>query len=175
MNAIFNYAFKNILQYEGGYTSDPKDRGNWTTGTIGKGECKGTKYGISAMAYPKLDIKNLTEEQAKEIYYNGYWVKVGLDNIDPKLAVQVFDAAIQHGQVTAIKLLQRLVGIKETGVLDKVTIDALKFENQENLPYRYIAKRLEYYTAIKTFSLYGKGWVNRMAANLEQAALLAER
>jgi hypothetical protein len=39
----------------------------WTTGIIGKGICKGTKYFISAMTYPDLDIKNLLD-QAKAIY-----------------------------------------------------------------------------------------------------------
>lgn len=175
MDKIFDYAFINILKYEGGYTNDPNDRGNWTSGTVGKGQCKGTKYGISAMAYPNLDIKNLSEEQAKEIYYKDYWVKIGLEQLNPKLALQVFDAAIQHGASTAIKLLQRLLGIKDTGVINNELTEAIKFENQETLIFRYIAKRLEYYTSIKTFSLYGKGWVNRMASNLNEAALLCER
>lgn len=175
MNSLFDYAFKNILKYEGGYTNDPNDRGNWTSGIVGKGECKGTKYGISAMAYPNLDIKNLSEGQAKEIYYKDYWVKIGLENLNPKLAMQIFDAAIQHGPSTAIKLLQKLLSLKDTGVIDNTLIDTIKFENQETLIFQYIAKRLEYYTSIKTFSLYGKGWVNRMAANLNEAALLCER
>lgn len=35
-------------------THDANDPGNWTGGEIGKGECKGTNYGISAASYPDL-------------------------------------------------------------------------------------------------------------------------
>ena len=52
-----------ILFAEGGskYTNDPNDSG---------GE---TKYGISKKAFPNLDIKNLTEEQAISIYKKMYF------------------------------------------------------------------------------------------------------
>lgn len=170
MNNAFDIAFENVLQYEGGFTNDPKDRGNWTTGVIGKGLCKGTKYGISTMAYPSLNIRDLTVNQAKDIYYKDYWLKNKLDKLEPVLAFQLFDACIQHGSGTAIKLLQKLLGITTSGSLDEVTLSTLKYENQKILAYRYIAKRLEYYTSIKTFSTYGKGWVNRMALNLNITA-----
>ena len=32
-----------------------------------------TKYGICKKSFPSLDIKNLTEDQAKDIYYKNYW------------------------------------------------------------------------------------------------------
>ena len=49
-----------LIEREGGYVNDPDDPG---------GE---TKFGISKRAYPHLDIKNLTEEHAADIYYNDY-------------------------------------------------------------------------------------------------------
>lgn len=56
------------MQVEGKvYTNDPNDRG---------GE---TKYGISKRANPDVDVKNLTEDQAKKIYEERYWNK-----LDPK-------------------------------------------------------------------------------------------
>lgn len=45
------------LKYERGYSNDPNDRGNWTGHNVGVGILKGTKYGIAAHAYPRLDIK----------------------------------------------------------------------------------------------------------------------
>jgi hypothetical protein len=35
---------------------DERDPGNWTGGAIGKGELRGTKWGISAQTYPQIDI-----------------------------------------------------------------------------------------------------------------------
>ena len=52
----FNEIIEKVLEHEGGYVNDPTDLG---------GE---TKYGITKRFYPNVDIKNLTIEQAKEIY-----------------------------------------------------------------------------------------------------------
>lgn len=162
----FDTAVEKVLKAEGGYTNDPRDRGNWTTGVVGEGECKGTKYGISAMSYPHLDIVNLTLNQAKDIYRKDYWDAIGLDSLHPILAAQVFDAAVQHGSATAVKLLQRVIGLNADGKLNTATIKTLEYMDQKLLTFQYIAKRLEYYASIKTFSVYGKGWVNRMVANI---------
>ena len=58
-NKVLELCAKELMVSEGGFTNDPNDRGNWTSGKIGVGELKGTKYGISAMAYPLEDIKNI--------------------------------------------------------------------------------------------------------------------
>ena len=60
-NARFLKAFEKVLRHEGGYVNDPLDLG---------GE---TKYGISKRSYPHLDIKNLTLDQAKQIYFRDFW------------------------------------------------------------------------------------------------------
>ena len=64
----FDNAFDRVIGHEGGFTDDPLYRGNWTSGTCNVGKCNGTKYGLSAMTYPILDIRNLTLNQAKDIY-----------------------------------------------------------------------------------------------------------
>jgi lysozyme family protein len=46
MKLTFEQAFDRLIGHEGEFTDDPKDRGNWTTGIIGKGICKGTKLGF---------------------------------------------------------------------------------------------------------------------------------
>ena len=50
-----------------------------------------TKYGISKRSFPALDIKNLTVEQAGEIYYKNYYLSCRADTIvSNELAMQVF-------------------------------------------------------------------------------------
>jgi lysozyme family protein len=68
----FNASFDRLIspKVEGGFTLNPKDSGNWTGGKIGVGELKGSNFGISAAAYPKLDIKNLTREKVRPLYLN---------------------------------------------------------------------------------------------------------
>ena len=40
-------AFDLLIGHEGGYTDNPKDPGNWTSGKVNQGQLKGTKYGIA--------------------------------------------------------------------------------------------------------------------------------
>src|SRR3990167_8279839 len=81
----FDISFDWILQAEGGYGYDPNDPG---------GE---TKYGISKRAYPDVDIVNLTEAQAKEIYRRDYWQKAGCENHKWPLNICIFDMAVNQG------------------------------------------------------------------------------
>src|SRR5438270_5735304 len=73
----FEQAFAFVIGHEGGYSAGPTDPGNWTGGRCGLGECRGTNWGISAAAYPQLDIRALTQAQAAEIYRRDYWDRPG--------------------------------------------------------------------------------------------------
>ena len=59
----FDEIIQITLEHEGGYVHDPTDLG---------GE---TNFGIAKRFYPDVDIKNLTEDGAKEIYKRDYWDK----------------------------------------------------------------------------------------------------
>ncbi len=67
-----------------------------------------THFGISKKSFPNLDIKNLTEEQAKEIYYNNYWLPMNCDSYDTKLALAIFDCAVNQGVGMAKQILTEL-------------------------------------------------------------------
>lgn len=74
-----------------GYVNNPNDPG---------GE---TKYGISKKAYPSLDIKNLSLEDALALYYRDYWYLSKL--IDFPLNLCVFDCAVNQGTKRAKEFL----------------------------------------------------------------------
>ncbi len=89
---------QDTLGHEKGYIHDPADPG---------GE---TNFGISKRSYPHLDIKNLTREQAIEIYYRDFWLKPKISQLeDFALARRLFDLGVNCGPATAIKMLQRAV------------------------------------------------------------------
>ena len=97
-----------ILKNEGGYVWDKLDPG---------GE---TNMGITKRDYPDLDIKNLTQVEAIEIYHTDYWLKMNLDGINDKnLVLQIFDMGVNAGIRTAIKMIQRLVDVKADGFIGK--------------------------------------------------------
>jgi hypothetical protein len=101
---------------EGGFQKDEDDSGNWTGGAKGVGELKGTKYGISAHEFPDLDIENITQDQADDIYRNGrppqvppYWHPL-YDQIESQpVANKLFDLGVLFGRGSAIKSIQGIV------------------------------------------------------------------
>jgi len=85
----FARMIKDIIRHEGGYSNHPADSG---------GE---TKFGISKKKYKHLDIKSLTLEQAKTIYYYDYYLPTNINRltlISPKLASKVLDAQVHTGR-----------------------------------------------------------------------------
>ena len=139
-----------ILKHEGGYVNDPKDSG---------GE---TKYGISKRAYPNVDIKNLTLDQAKEIYKRDYYDRMKLDRITNELlALHVFDFGVNAGVSRAIKHLQSVAGVHIDGIIGKDTIAAA---NSGDYSQAYINARLSYYRSIGVGknAKFLKGWITRV-------------
>lgn len=132
----FYQAVVESIDAEGGFSNNPKDNGNWTSGIVGKGELKGTKYGISAASYPDLDIENLTVDDAKSIYKRDWWDKYHYGAIESQeLANKVFDVSINMGATQAHKLLQRAtwtcngyLSIKDDGKIGPATLSALNSE-----------------------------------------------
>lgn len=159
----FSDAFDALIGNEGGFTANPQDSGNWTGGKIGVGECKGTKYGVSAAQYPKLDIKNLTLTAAKTIVKRDYWDKYNCGVLDPAIAFQVLDAAYNGGY--PVKWLQQAVGVNPDGAMGVDTLTALRKTDPLKVVGRFNAYRLQYLASLNrpTFS---NGWMKRIAENI---------
>lgn len=172
MSDTFDRAFALTVGVEGGLTTDPKDRGNWTTGVIGKGECKGTKYGISAMSYPSLDIANLTLDQAKAIYQKDYWTSIRADLLPTPAAIVLFDYAVNSGPGGKIELMQTsagLVGKNVDGEVGPTTLAAIAAMGGPKLAAEITARRMMALASLQTWKTYGLGWARRMAAILAAA------
>lgn len=164
----FEQAFDRLIKHEGGYSDDPKDPGNWTGGKCGVGLLKGTKFGIAANTYGHLDIKNLTLDQAKEIYRQDFWNILG--NAHSSIKFQVFDAAVNHGHGNAIRFLQRAVKVADDGAWGRVSQAALDLMDHNDALLRFVAHRLKFWAKLQKFDEYGRGWTNRGADNLLFAA-----
>lgn len=164
----FDQAFDRLIDHEGGYSDDTRDPGNWTSGRIGIGELKGTKFGIAAHSYPHLDIKNLTLEKAKEIYKRDFWDNLG--DAHTAIKFQVFDASVNHGYPNAIRFLQRAVKVADDGDWGRVSREALERMDHNDVLLRFVAYRLKFWAKLQIFDTYGRGWANRGADNLLYAA-----
>lgn len=166
----FDEAFKRLIGHEGGYSTRRDDPGNWTGGKVGVGILKGTKYGIAANTYKNLDIKNLTLAQAKEIYKRDWWDPLGGHGLHPCLVFQLWDFAINAGKSRAIKELQQAVGVPADGIIGPKTMEAVNAHDLNDVILTLTAERLLFYTDLKTWPTYGKGWTRRVADNLKYAS-----
>ena len=123
--------FQNIMNNrvrinEGGYVNHPNDRG---------GE---TKFAISSRWYPNEDIKNLTRERADMILFRDYWKDTNIYQLPDELADIVLDDSIVQGQPTAIKNLQRALGIVDDGIIGPNTLNSIKNTNIKTLKEKFI-------------------------------------
>jgi lysozyme family protein len=146
----FDDAVEVVLKYEGGYVNDPNDKG---------GE---TNFGISKAAYPTLDIKNLTKEDAKKIYRINYWDQLRLEAFPQRARLIVFDAAVNQGQTRAIMMVQRTLGVSADGSLGKITLMAFANMTEVGFIKSFAARRLQSYMTNPQWDRYGKGWVTRL-------------
>lgn len=177
MNKIYEEAFKTTIGHEGGFTKDPFDNGNWTGGFRNKGELRGTKFGISAGAYPELDIENLTLEQAKQIYYLDYWKRLKCDSFNANIATELFDTGVNAGVGMTAKLFQKALNytnrntkdypdIKVDGGIGPVTISAYNANRYKYILFNVMnilqgAFYLELMQKNKGYEKY-IGWFNRV-------------
>ena len=174
MTDLFETAFRIVVGEEGGYTRDTRDPGNWTGGAVGAGTVRGTKFGISAAAFPQLDIAALDLGQARDIYRRRYWDAVRAALMPPALAVVMFDTAVLMGTSGAIRVLQQALGVAEDGIWGDQTSLALELHLGSGragadhplsaLCARVLSIRLMRQSELQTWTVFGQGWIFRVTA-----------
>lgn len=169
MTPNFLKAFAELIGHEGGYKCEATDHMDWSSGEIGKGELRGTKFGLSAGTYPNLDIKNLTLDQAQDLYFKEWWTRFQGDSLPYELAFEVFDSEVNHGHGMGVKFLQKALGVTVDGVMGPVTLAKAKAMDEDKLIMRFLSKRLVFFTQCSTWNTYGRGWANRVANLLIEA------
>ena len=107
----FPDCISHVLAAEGGLVNDPKDPGGVT------------KFGISQRAYPALNIRALSLDDAKAIYHRDYWAPIHGEEFPAGLDLVVLDHAINAGPDRANTLLQGLITTPDDVIMGPVTGD----------------------------------------------------
>lgn len=131
-----------IFKWEGGYENDPDDPG---------GE---TNFGIDKRSHPEVDIRALTQEKAREIYWKEYWVKHGCEWLPRPLGEVFFNACVNCGAGRARLLLN--------GMPTPWTAPA--FLDAQEAFYRRLA------AARPALGKFLKGWLARTSALRQRMA-----
>ena len=160
-----------ILKHEGGFVNDPLDRGGATNLGITQqtlSDWRGHKVTVE-------DVRNLTEEEARDIYDTRYLRKPKINQLPfPHPQVLVFDMAVNHGPGRAIKLLQKTIKkagfgpISVDGGIGPQTVAACERAQEAMGPYlqnAIVEERKAFYESIIERSpsqeRFRRGWMNR--------------
>lgn len=156
-----------ILKWEGGYCNDPDDLGGET--------CKGVtmktyKAYCKRKGYPQPTserLKNLSNEQFTDILKTMYWDVCKADQIESQsVANSLVDWAWNSGNATAIKEVQKILGVKADGIVGGITLSAINSHSPLPLFGKVHQARTAYIERIckarPTNNKFRVGWLNRI-------------
>ena len=162
VTTTFDPFFERLMDHEGGYVNHPNDPG---------GE---TMYGVTARVARAHGytgaMRNLPKATAKRIADQSYWQAMHGDELPRAVAWQVLDAAYNHGNRQAVKFLQRAVGASPDGLIGPRTLAAVRAMDENDVLFLFLAERLEFFTNLRIWEKFGKGWSRRIVGNLRWAA-----
>ena len=160
----FARCFAFTLGAEGGFSNVACDPGNWTGGSVGHGVLRGTKFGISAAAYPALEIESLSEADAQEIYRRDYYEALHGEELPLPVAMVVFDGAVNAGVKRAVSWLQLAAGVPADGVMGPGTLMAVQKGDAVAVAREVLARRIDFYARLAAWANFGLGWTRRVIA-----------
>jgi lysozyme family protein len=175
MAGKYEIALALVLSLEGGLADDPVDPGGVTKAGISLAYLRaigpaGDTDGDGDV--DRHDVVALTAERVRAHYRTGFYDRCRCEDLPLPVAILTFDAAVNQGPVTAIKLLQRAAGVQADGIIGPVTMGAVHRAVPVELAVELAARRARRYARTPLFERYGLGWMRRLSAML--AAAVAE-
>ena len=151
-----------ILKWEGGYSSDPAD-------TDGGCTMKGVTINTFRSFYGRnktcKDLRNITDSQWEGIFIQRYWNKWSGDAIKNQSIANLLVDWVWTSGVYGIKFPQRILGVKDDGVVGPKTIAAINnYPNQKELFQKLWNRRKKHFESIATGAKkkFLRGWLNRL-------------
>jgi lysozyme family protein len=173
----FDKAIEKVLAHEGGYVNDPVDRGGETNWGISYRFLEKQVFGYGNV--PPNYVRNLTRDQAKELYRKYFWDKVSGDAIKAyAVSFPIFDMAVNKGPHVVVNHVREVFGqamIPMTEAGAYMPTETLRRLNNLNTEYeqsefikRFVAVQKEHYNEIVANNPSQKrfitGWYNRLAS-----------
>lgn len=156
-----------ILKWEGGLVNDPDDLGGLTnmgvTYQTYKLYCRHKGYPIPT----EERLASLTMEEFTDILKTMYWDACKADNIvSQSVANAIVDWAWNSGTATAVKEVQKVLGVKADGIIGNITLSAINSYNPLPLFGLIQQTRIAYIERIcinrPANNKFKKGWLNRI-------------
>lgn len=169
MRDNFTKSLDLVLAHEGGFVNHPDDPG----GATNLGITIGTLSEHLGRPATIADVKGITKFVAGKIYRASYWDRARCDDLPLGLDYAVFDFAVNSGVSRAVRTLQRVLGVKEDGVIGPKTMAAIT-PDTASIIYKMCRARMVFLRGLKTFATFGKGWTWRVEAVQEVAQAMTQ-
>ena len=162
----FSQSLIHVLSYEGGYVDHPFDPG----GATNMGITRQTLSNFRGTQVSKRDVRNLSRQEAYEIYKRMYWDPCRCDFLPLGIDFAVFDCAVNQGVRRAKQFLQRAARARVDGIIGPKTLYRVQHMNRTDLLNEFTARRMRHYGGlVQLFRTFGLGWSRRLATTHSQA------
>lgn len=163
---------KQMLHWEGGWTSNPRDPGGPTMEGVTLRVYAAWCAAQGRDAPDANTLRNIPMADVEAIFEAGYWHQVNGDHLPPGLDYATVDFAYNSGPGTALRKLREVLGLpSSSGPLSEQEIGILWDTSSPgaawgDLVNAYCDARLDFMRNCKGGTLwptFGKGWSNRVA------------
>lgn len=155
-----------ILRWEGGYVDDPADRGGATNKGVTIGTYTTYRKSKGIKQTTKSDLRNITDAEWSEIFKTMYWNRWQADHIRSQSVANICVDWVWGSGVHGIKRVQRLLGVRDDGVVGPVTLAALNARDPERLFAEIREARICFIKSIiardPSQKRFERGWMNRL-------------
>jgi lysozyme family protein len=168
MQGNFNECLDLVLKAEGGWVNHPQDPGGETNLGVTK------RVWEEYVGHPVETLKKLTKDDVAPLYEQKYWRPCYGEVLPRGLDYIVFSMGVNAGPGRSVKLLQSSIGCLPDGVIGPTTRSLICASNSAALINKFSEARREYYHSLKTFPVFGKGWLNRVDHEEAEALNMAK-
>ncbi|MDM1396055.1 peptidoglycan domain protein [Myroides odoratimimus] len=155
-----------IAKWEGGYVNDPKDRGGATNMGVTIATWKQVGYDKNNDGViNEKDIKLLTHDDFKYVLRK-YWDVWKADQINNQSIANILVDWVWGSGKWGVIISQRILGLKEDGIVGPATLNAVNSANQKELFGKIYQEREKFLNNIvknnPSQKRFINGWMNRL-------------
>ena len=176
----FAVCFADMEAWEGWhkFSCNPDDPGGLTYSGVTQRAWAGW---CAKKGRPVRDVRRASDDDLRALYREEYWTPARCDDLFPGLDLLQFDQAVNEGVREATECLQRglrkvmpnivlavdgELGLETLGAVHQAKGRAL----EEQLIRETCAQRFAFWRGLRTFRIFGAGWMNR-GEDIERRAL----